>query len=130
MNSPHFHSSQILTLELGGHLRPSVYCRVSKWMKKYGLEAAEEIAQFEFDHLKAVADLVEKEKIDCDFKLSRSFDIHTETEEAAAAKDDYLKLKAAGIAKETIDDVVFYEGEEAEKVRRMSNFDLTKLIIS
>ncbi|KAF8849114.1 FAD dependent oxidoreductase [Acephala macrosclerotiorum] len=100
----------------GGHLRPAVYCRVSKWMKKCGLEAAEEIAQFEFDHLKAVADVVEKENIDCDFKLSRSFDIHTEPEEAAAAKEDYLKLKAAGIAKETIDDVVFYEGEEAEKV--------------
>lgn len=112
----HFPSS-VLTCVPGGHLRPSVYSRVSKWMKKYGLEAAEEIAQFEFDHLKAIADVIKKENIDCDFKLSRSFDIHTEPEEAAAAKEDYLNLKATGIAKETVDDIVFYEGEEAEKVR-------------
>ncbi|KUJ19730.1 FAD dependent oxidoreductase [Mollisia scopiformis] len=100
----------------GGHLRPSVYSRLTKWIKKYGLEAAEELAKFEFDHIRAVADVVKKEKIDCDFKLSRSFDIHTEPEVAAAAKKDYLELKKAGIAKTTIDDIVFTDGDDAEQV--------------
>ncbi|KAE8441067.1 hypothetical protein EG329_005896 [Mollisiaceae sp. DMI_Dod_QoI] len=100
----------------GGHLRPAVYCRLTKWIKKYGVEAAEELAKFEFDHIEAIADVVQKESIACDFNLSRSFDIYTEPHEAASAKKDYLELKAAGVAKTTIDDIVFTDGEEAEKV--------------
>jgi hypothetical protein len=113
----------------GGHLRPAVYCRVTKWIEKHGLEAAEEIAKFEFDHLEVFANVVKKENIDCDFKLTRSFDIHTEPKWADAAKKEYLELKKAGIAKTTIDDIVFTYGEEAAKVCIFSIFtenDLTK----
>lgn len=60
--------------------------------------------------------MVKKESIDCDLKLTRSFDIHTEPYVAAEAKKDYLALKKAGIAKATIDDIVFTEGAEAAMV--------------
>lgn len=92
---------------------------MSKWIKKYGLEATEEIAQFEFDHLDAVADVVRNENIDCNFKLMRSFDVFTEPDVAAAAKKDHFQLKKAGIAKTTIDDVIFIDGKEAGKVHTL-----------
>jgi glycine/D-amino acid oxidase-like deaminating enzyme len=101
---------------LGGHLRPSVYSRIPKYSKQFGLEAAVEVADFEFDHVATIASLVEKEKIDCDFTLTRSFDIYTDKEEAEIAKKYYDEFKAAGIAKSTIDDLVWTEAEHAEEV--------------
>lgn len=99
----------------GGHLRPSVFSRLGKCIDMFGLDAALELADFEFDHIQAIADLVEKEKIDCDLKLCRSYDIYTEQDAVDSAREAYLKVKAAGIAKITVDDLVWTEGEEAEK---------------
>lgn len=74
-----------------------------------------EVADFEFDHVAAIAALVEKEKIDCDFTLTRSFDIYTNKEEAAKAKKYYDESKAAGVAKSTIDDLVWTDVDHAEE---------------
>jgi hypothetical protein len=67
-----------------------------------------------------IAALVEKEKIDCDFTLTRSFDIYTDTEEAETAKKHYEEFKAAGIAKSTIDDLIWTSLEHAEEVSAYS----------
>jgi hypothetical protein len=48
-----------------------------KYTQQFGLEAAVEVAGFEFDHVPTIAALVKKEKIDCDFTLTRSFDVYT-----------------------------------------------------
>ncbi len=56
----------------GGHLRPSVYARLSRYIKEFGVEAAVEVADFEFDHIQAIADVVKKEKVECEFNLARS----------------------------------------------------------
>jgi hypothetical protein len=63
-----------------------------------------------------IAALVEKEKIDCDFTLTRSFDIYTEKELAETAKRSYDELREARVASRTIDDLVWTEAENAEEV--------------
>ncbi|TVY38039.1 Gamma-glutamylputrescine oxidoreductase, partial [Lachnellula subtilissima] len=100
----------------GGHIRPTVYPRLPRYIEEYGLEAAEQFAQFERDHVNVFADLVEKEGIECDFELTRSFDIYTDPEQAAVAKANYLKLKEAGVAKSTIDDLEWTDADRAEEV--------------
>jgi glycine/D-amino acid oxidase-like deaminating enzyme len=100
----------------GGHLRPSVYSRLPRYIKQYGVEAAVEVASLEFDHVQTIAALVKKENIGCDFTLTRSFDIYTDKTEAEAAKKSYEELKAAGIAKSTIDDLIWADAEHAEEV--------------
>ncbi|RDL32065.1 FAD dependent oxidoreductase [Venustampulla echinocandica] len=104
------------TARNGGHLRPAVYAHLSSYIKEYGVEAASELAEFELSHVKAIADLVEKEKIECDFTLTKSFDVFTDNDMAEEIKEAYFELKAAGIAKTTMDDLVWTEGEDAEKV--------------
>ena len=66
--------------------------------------------------MRAIAALVEEEKIDCEFTLTRSFDIYTDREQAETAKKYYEDFKVAGIAKSTIDDLIWTEAEEAEEV--------------
>ena len=105
----------------GGHLRPSVYSRLPRYIEQYGLKAAVEVAELEFDHVEAIAALVKKENIDCDFTLTRSFDIYTDRIEAETAKKCYEELKAAGIAKSTIDDLIWTDAEQAEEVSNPLN---------
>ncbi|KAE9374639.1 FAD dependent oxidoreductase [Stipitochalara longipes BDJ] len=104
------------TARNGGHLRPSVYSRLSRYIKQFGVDAAVEVADFELDHVQAIAALVEKENIACDFTLTRSFDIYTDEIEAEAAKKSYEEFKSTGIAKSTIDDLIWIDAEHAEEV--------------
>jgi hypothetical protein len=100
----------------GGHLRPAVYSHLPSYIEQYGAEAAGEVADFEFDHVKVVAELIEKEGIGCDFTLTKSFDVYTDKASAEAAKAAYLTLKRVGIAKATIDDLTWTDAETAEQV--------------
>jgi hypothetical protein len=101
---------------IAGHLRPSVYARLPKYIEKFGVEAAVEVADFEFNHVSTITELVKKENRDCDFVLTRSFDCTTDPEEAASLKAAYLKLKDAGAAKPTIDDLEWTDADKAEEV--------------
>jgi glycine/D-amino acid oxidase-like deaminating enzyme len=65
--------------------------------------------------VQAIASLVKNESIDCDFTPTKSFDVFTETEKASAAEKAYLELKKAGVAKTTMDDLVWTRAEDAEK---------------
>jgi hypothetical protein len=103
-------------ISAAGHLRPSVYARLPRYIEKFGVEAAVEVADFKFNHVSTIADLVKKENMDCDFVLTRSFDCSTDPKEAAALKAAYLKLKGAGIAKSTIDDLEWTDAHKAEEV--------------
>jgi hypothetical protein len=64
----------------------------------------------------AIAALVEEEKIDCDFTLTKGFNIYTDKLQAETAKKYYNEFKAAGIAKRTMDDLIWTDAEYAEEV--------------
>ena len=72
------------------------------------------MASFEARHLKAIADLVKRESVDCDYVLTRSTDVCLYDAGRDDLKAKLDKLSEAGIS--TVDDV-FYSGEKtAESV--------------
>lgn len=98
----------------GGHIKPDVYYNILKYTKKYGAENAAAFARFEAQNVLAVKELVEKEKIDCDFVLTRSLDVYLDDAHAKATHDAYQELRRIGVA--DLADVHYLEGAEAESV--------------
>lgn len=83
-------------------------------LESHGKEAADEVASFEARHLTEIGKLVKKEKIDCDFVLTRATDVslHDKGSRDIAAK--LKRLEEAGI--EGLDDVFHCSGGKAEGV--------------
>lgn len=102
----------------GGHLRPDLYGHIPTYCDRAGAEAGEEIAKFEIAHVQAIKKVVEEEKIDCDFALTRSYDVWCNEEAAVRAREMYETMKGNGF--EHMDDVVFYTGKNVEGVGNLS----------
>ncbi|KAJ5102775.1 hypothetical protein N7532_003304 [Penicillium argentinense] len=103
----------------GGHLRPDLYAITSKYAERYGLEAAVEVVRFEMSHLKEIANLVEKENIDCEFTLARSLDIYMDEDELAKRKEfvDYLRVQGLDF----MDDVKYMSEQEVQEKAHVRN---------
>jgi len=99
----------------GGHLRPDLYSFTGKYCDEAGTEAGVEVGEFEISHIRTIKQLVEREKIDCDFTLTRSYDVWCNAAAAKTAQANYEKMKARQV--EYMDDVAFYTGKTAEGVR-------------
>ncbi|KAF4806272.1 Gamma-glutamylputrescine oxidoreductase [Colletotrichum siamense] len=76
----------------GGHVKPDLYYRVPQYARMYGKKAAAEMAVFEMSHVQAIKDLVEKEKIDCDFVLTRAYDVILDPGLAEKTKREFDQL--------------------------------------
>lgn len=98
----------------GGHVRPEIYFYMPEYIKKYGLEMAAAISNFEISHVQALKDLVEKEQIDCDFTLGRSMDVFLDEAQAVEAKGAYDELKESGLV--SLKDVQYTSAKNAEIV--------------
>lgn len=92
----------------GGHLKPDPYYRAASALKKYGRDAAEEVASFEARQVKEIKDLVEREKIDCDFVVTRASDVCLYEDARKDLKRGLDLLNAANVS--TASDV-FYSGQ-------------------
>lgn len=98
----------------GGHLRPDLYGHIPTYIERFGVETAAELAEFEISHVKAIKDIVAKEKIDCDFTLTRTVDVWANQAAADKAKAVYDTMVAYGM--KYMDDVHFTMGKDAEGV--------------
>jgi hypothetical protein len=98
----------------GGHVKPDLYNRPDSIAAEYGLEAAAEAAAFEAEHVNAIKDLVEKEKIDCDFVVTRAADVQLREPIRDKLKAGYDRLVKSGVA--ATKDVFFTSGDTAEAV--------------
>ncbi|KAL3471654.1 FAD dependent oxidoreductase superfamily [Aspergillus californicus] len=98
----------------GGHLKPDVYYNVPKYIKKYGVRAAIEVARFESSQVHAVKELVEKENIDCDFVLTRACDATLDPKLAEETHLAYNELVKSGVA--DLKDVFHAHGKDAERL--------------
>ena len=78
----------------------------------YGREAAAQIASFEASQVHAVKALVEKEKIDCDFNVTRAWDACLDDVAAKRSKEAFYDLIADDFP--TMKDVYYCEGKIAE----------------
>jgi lactate dehydrogenase-like 2-hydroxyacid dehydrogenase len=95
-------------------MKPDVYYQVPKYIKKYGVKAAVDVARFEASQVHAVKELVEKEKIDCDFVLTRACDATLDPELARDTHNAFTELQKSGVA--NLKDVFYAHGKEAEEV--------------
>ncbi|KAK4142389.1 FAD dependent oxidoreductase [Dichotomopilus funicola] len=99
----------------GGHLRPDLTSAPAQLLERYGPEAASAVAQFEVDHMDAIAQLVREEQIDCDFTIEPAgLEVFTTKEQLAAGKKRFAQLRAHPASFGTLlDGVRFYEGDDA-----------------
>ncbi|KAH8885263.1 FAD dependent oxidoreductase [Thozetella sp. PMI_491] len=97
-----------------GHLKPDVYFNVPKYIKKYGVRAAVDVANFEASQVHAVKELVEKEKIDCEFTLTRACDATLDPALAAETEQAFTELVKSGVA--NLKDVHYTPQKDAERV--------------
>ncbi|KAL4791881.1 FAD dependent oxidoreductase superfamily [Aspergillus venezuelensis] len=98
----------------GGHMKPDVYYQVPKYIRKYGVEAAVDVARFEASQVHAVKELVEKEKIDCDFVLTRACDATLDPKLADDTHRAFTELSKSGVA--NLKDVFYTHGKDAERL--------------
>lgn len=98
----------------GGHVKPDTYFNVSKHAERFGLETAAQLAAFEAANVQAVKELVETEKLDCDFHLTRAVDVYLDPEHARQTEAAYRKLSATKAV--NLDDVHFVPKKDAERV--------------
>jgi hypothetical protein len=82
--------------------------------KKYGVQAAAELAEFENANIRAVTEYVTKEKVDCDFVLTRAIDVQL-TEDSHRSVEQAHKLACSAGVKSTKETFVVPE-QHAEKV--------------
>jgi hypothetical protein len=99
---------------VGGHLKPDVYFNLPKHIKKFGSQAAADVARFEASHVLAVKTLVEQEKIDCDFVLTRACDVILDETLARETESAFSILSQSGVADLT--DIHFTGQKYAERV--------------
>jgi len=83
-------------------------------MAAHGVDAAVEISRFEIAHIHALKELIEKENIDCDFTLTRTFDVFLDEEQARSSKAAYDRLVTVGL--EGMSDVHHTGPQNAEAV--------------
>jgi hypothetical protein len=100
---------------VGGHLKPDTYFQLSKHIKKYGVRAAVDVANFEASQVFAVKDLVEKEQIDCDFTLTRACDATVHEGLAKETEEAFRLLQKSGVA--NLKDVQYTGRADAVRVR-------------
>ncbi|KAF7531068.1 hypothetical protein G7054_g9244 [Neopestalotiopsis clavispora] len=97
-----------------GHLKPDVYFGIPKHIKKHGAKAAVEVANFGASQVYAVKELVEKEKIDCDFTLTRACDATLDEGLARETEEAFKQLSASGVA--NLKDIHYTGRKDAERV--------------
>lgn len=95
-------------------MRPDLYGHIPRYIERHGLEAAAELAEFEIAHVSAIKKIVEKEKIDCDFTVTRTTDVWCNDAAAEKAKGVYDKMVAHGL--KYMEDVDFTMGKDAPGV--------------
>lgn len=100
----------------GGHARPDLYGHIPTYIDRAGPRAGAEIAEFEIKNLRALKKVIEQEKIDCDFTLTRSIDVWCNAEAAKKAKSVYDQMATEDF--EYMEDVIFYQNDNVEGVSK------------
>ncbi|KAJ7062699.1 FAD dependent oxidoreductase [Mycena amicta] len=80
----------------GGHCRPNAYVSYAGFKNVVGKEQALKIIANEAETLRLVAEIIEKEQIDCDFHRCFTYDVANTPAEAALLADVYDTFVADG----------------------------------
>ncbi|KAK1986874.1 FAD dependent oxidoreductase [Colletotrichum cereale] len=100
------------TARNGGHVRPDLFAGLPGRIKRFGQEAADEVALFELANFHAVRDLVREKNIDCDFRVTTSMAVVRDENLAKGMKDSLDELLQRGSPTAKL--IHYVEGEAAE----------------
>lgn len=96
----------------GGHLKlPSWFPK--RAAERWGVDTAKELLRYRLAHIDALKEVVEEETLDCDFLLTRSFDIFMDPGEARQREADVRTDKNMGIEAIREVDVIAHKYLEA-----------------
>lgn len=95
-------------------MKPDLYSFISTIAAEYGVEAAAEIAAFEAKHVHAINDFVDKEKIDCNYTVTKAIDVQLNADHFQKLKTGYEGLITNGC--DPTKQALFVNAEEAESV--------------
>ncbi|KAG0646817.1 Gamma-glutamylputrescine oxidoreductase [Hyphodiscus hymeniophilus] len=96
----------------GGHLKPDLHNRPASIASEFGIDAAAEAAAFEAEHVGMIKEVVEKEKIDCDFVVTRVVDVPLNESVGIKLKAGYEQLVKSAAA--PFKDVSYTDYDKAE----------------
>ncbi|KAJ5363464.1 uncharacterized protein N7496_009177 [Penicillium cataractarum] len=100
------------TARNGGHMKPDIYNFVATIEAEHGVEAAAEVAAFEANHVHAIKDFVDKEKIDCDYTVTKAIDVQLSSDHFQKLKNGHVRLVSNG--SEPTKQARFVNAENAE----------------
>ena len=101
-------------------MKPDLYNFMGTLAADYGVEAAAEVAAFEAKHVRVIEDFVKKEKIDCDYTVTKAVDVQLNEAHFNKLKGGYNRLMAGG--SQATAGVQITEKNEAEAVSPFPNF--------
>lgn len=95
-------------------MKPDIYNFAATIEAEHGVEAAAEVAAFEANHVHAVKDFVDKEKIDCDYTVTKAIDVQLSSDHFQKLKSGYERLVSNG--SEPTKQARFVNAKDAESV--------------
>ncbi|EEA19405.1 hypothetical protein TMatcc_009538 [Talaromyces marneffei ATCC 18224] len=99
----------------GGHVRPDTYSLIPLYIRRHGLAAAAEVAEFELSHIKAIQDVIRSEKIeDCEFLLTRNMNVYLDQNRGNETKRAIEELRDQGCS--FVDDIFVVSDKDAEAI--------------
>lgn len=108
----------------GGHIK-TLLPRVKGIIEKYGTTAGEEFIAWIASQRIAIKNTAEKEGIDCDLLVTRSFDAYFDPKQASEIKDFLDEQRQAGAV--WTQDIQWFEGLNLERVS-LSYISLNQLL--
>lgn len=77
-------------------MKPDLYNFISTVAADHGVDAAAELAAFEAKHLYAIKEFTQKEKIDCDYTVTKAVDVQLSRDHFKTLKEGHERLVACG----------------------------------
>ena len=101
-------------------MKPDVYNGIASLAVDHGVEAAAEVAAFEAKHVSFLKEFVEREKIDCEYTVTKAIDVQLSRSYSTKLKEAYEGLIEKGC--EATTKAKYIPRNEAEKVSTSSEF--------
>jgi hypothetical protein len=95
---------------------------LQKVFEEHGLEAANDLAAFALSQHNHMKEVVDRENIDCEFEMRRSYDVYIDEADAKAAEELYRIAMREGYP--WARDLDFVGGEFVEQVYSYTTFFL------
>lgn len=111
----------------GGHVKPLMHRSFEEHTKKYGEQAAAEIANTEWQHVHAIKKLTQENNIDCDFFLTRSCDVYEHPDDPRLLGDlrSYdLFMKSPYVDEIVKNDLQIHYGKEAKIISKVASTEI------